>query len=420
MAENLAAEIERISRSAREAGRQLSVASSQQKNAALTLMAAQILKDKQSILAANKIDVDAAKKSHCSDALIDRLTLNAERIDAMAAGVAAIAELNDPVGQTLKEWQRPNALRIRRVSVPLGVIAVIYEARPNVTADAAALCLKSGNAVILRGGSNSFHSATAIMQSIRVALKASELPENTVQMIATTSRDAVGLLLQQEKYIDVIVPRGGQSLIQRISDESKIPLFKHLQGICHTYIHAAAEADMATKIVLNAKMRRTGICGATETILIDDAVVNTLGPQIVNALIEQGCEVRGDQKIKQLNPAIHEATADDWDTEYLDSIVSIKTVNNVSEAVAHINLHGSQHTDAIITEDMSAAEQFLNQVDSAITMHNTSTQFADGGEFGMGAEIGIATGKLHARGPVGVEQLTTFKYQVFGSGQVRS
>lgn len=419
MPETLATQIEQIAQCAREAGCQLSAASTEQKNDALKLMASHILRDKNDILEANKIDVNAAKKTGCTDAILDRLTLNSERIESMAAGVTAIAELDDPVGVILKKWDRPNGLQIRRVSVPLGVIGVIYEARPNVTTDAGALCLKSGNAVILRGGSNSFHSATAIMQSIRSALSASKLPENSVQMIATTSRDAVGILLQQDKYIDVIIPRGGHSLIQRISDDSKIPLFKHLQGLCHTYIHTAADAEMATNIVINAKMRRTGICGATETILIDSDIVNTVGPKIINVLLEQGCEVRGGETIRALNSKIKAATSEDWDTEYLDSIVSIKAVNNINEAIAHINVHGSQHTDAIITQDLAAAEQFLNQVDSAITMHNTSTQFADGGEFGMGAEIGIATGKLHARGPVGLEQLTTFKYQVFGSGQIR-
>lgn len=408
-----------IAKQARQAARQLALATEDEKNQALQQIAAAIRQQQTEILAANQQDVAQAQQAQRSAAIVDRLTLTPERIEAMAAGVEAIAALPDPVGKLLAQFERPNGLVIRRVSVPLGVIGVIYEARPNVTADAAALCLKSGNAVILRGGSECFHSAQAIMNAMASALAQSSLPATAVQMIPTQDRDAVGTMLQCDEYIDVIVPRGGLSLIQRISDESKIPLFKHLQGICHTYVHTDADIEMALNVVVNAKLRRTGICGATETLLVDHAIVHSHGLPIIQALLAEGCEIRGDETLQALDENIKAATAEDWDTEYLDNIISVKSVANITEAIDHINTHGSHHTDAIITDDKVIAKQFLQSIDSAIVMHNASTQFADGGEFGMGAEIGIATGKLHARGPVGVEQLTTFNYQVSGSGQTR-
>jgi glutamate-5-semialdehyde dehydrogenase len=319
----------------------------------------------------------------------------------------------------LAAWDRPNGLHIARVRVPLGVVGVIYESRPNVTADAAALCLKAGNAVILRGGSESFHSARAILGCIQDGLDTAGLPSDACQMIPTTDRAAVGALLRASEYVDVIVPRGGRSLIERVTAESRVPLFKHLEGICHTYIHAGADLDKARAIAVNAKMRRTGICGATETILVDRAVAADAVPALVRDLNAAGCTVRGCDGVRTLAPSAEPATDADWDTEYLDAIVAMKVVDGLGDALAHIAAHGSDHTDAIVTEDAAAAERFLNAVDSAIVMVNASTQFADGGEFGMGAEIGIATGKLHARGPVGVEQLTSFKYQVRGSGQTR-
>lgn len=404
---------------AKAAALRLANASSDQKNQALLAIASHLRADCDAILAANSQDVAAAKASQQTAAFIDRLSLDSAGVEAMAAGLEAIAAQADPVGRSLSAWDRPNGLHINRVSVPLGVIAVIFEARPNVTADAAGLCLKSGNAVILRPGSDSFHSAKAIMHCIERGLQQAGLPDACVQIVPTADRAAVSELLQMDQFIDVIVPRGGKSLIQRISDESKIPLFKHLEGICHTYLHASANAQMARDVVLNAKMRRTGICGATETILVDEAIVTTVLPDVIAALKESGCEIRGDENVRALDADIIAAEAADWDTEYLDAIVAIKTVPDLSAAIEHVNTHGSHHTDAIITEDSAAAERFLNEVDSAIVMHNSSTQFADGGEFGMGAEIGISTGKLHARGPVGIEQLTTFKYQVKGSGQTR-
>ncbi len=404
---------------AKQAFKQLAIASTATKNKALQSIATLIRENESDILKANKKDVALAEQSEMTTALIDRLRLTAERIAAMADGIDAIADLSDPVGKVLAEWERPNGLHIKRVSVPLGVIGVIYESRPNVTADAAALCLKAGNAVILRGGSDSFHSASAIMQCITQGLTAAALPEHAVQMLPSSDRALVGAMLKMDDYIDVIVPRGGKSLIQRITQESRIPLFKHLEGICHTYIHAPADLEMARSILINAKMRRPGICGATETLLIDAFLEQTFLPTLINDLIESNCEVRGAQNIQQINNQVKPVSEDDWDTEYLEAIISVKTVASIDEAINHINQHGSQHTDAIITSDAQAAQRFLNEVDSAIVMHNTSTQFADGGEFGMGAEIGISTGKLHARGPVGVEQLTTFKYQVEGCGQTR-
>lgn len=408
-----------LGQAARKAASQLAAAPRVQKNQALQAMAVAIRQAEADILAANVKDIELAKQNNKPAAFVDRLLLTAERIRAMADGLDAIAQLDDPVGRILTEWDRPNGLHIKRVAVPLGVIGVIYEARPNVTADAAGLCLKSGNAVILRGGSDSFQSAEAILQCLKQGLNEAGLPEPCIQMLPSADRELVGELLKMDQYVDVIVPRGGPSLIQRISEQSRIPLFKHLQGLCHTYIHQQANADMAKDVVLNAKMRRPGICGATETVLIDRAIVDSHLPGIVDALADAQCEVRGEAQLQQIDKRIKLAQAEDWDTEYLEAIVSIKIVDNIDEAIKHIAEHGSQHTDSIITDDAQAAEQFLNQVDSAIVMHNASTQFADGGEFGMGSEIGISTGKLHARGPVGVEQLTTFKYQVQGSGQTR-
>ncbi|MBX9634096.1 MAG: glutamate-5-semialdehyde dehydrogenase, partial [Magnetospirillum sp.] len=339
------------------------------------------------------------------------------RIEAMAKGLEDIAALADPVGKVLAEWDRPNGLRIQRVAVPLGVIGIIYESRPNVTADAAALCLKSGNAAILRGGSESFHSSNAIMAALRQGIEAAGLPQDAVQMVPTTDRAAVGEMLTMTAFIDVIVPRGGKSLVARVNAESRIPLFQHLEGICHTYVDAAAHMEMARKVVLNAKLRRTGVCGSTETLLVDKA--SSALPVLVMDLLEAGCEVRGDAATQAVDARVIPATDEDWRTEYLDSIISVKQVDGVREAVEHVNRYGSQHTEAIITEDPVAAETFLNGCDSAIVCWNASTQFADGGEFGMGAEIGISTGRMHARGPVGVEQLCTFKYKVLGSGQTR-
>ncbi|MFC1674104.1 glutamate-5-semialdehyde dehydrogenase, partial [Pseudomonadota bacterium] len=352
-------------------------------------------------------------------ALIDRLVLNDERIEGMASGLEAIAELADPVGRVLADWERPNGLRIKRVAVPLGVIGVIYESRPNVTADAGALCLKAGNASVLRGGSESFHSSAAIHECLVEGLKAAGLPEAAIQRVPTTDRAAVGEMLTMVGVIDVIVPRGGKSLIERVTAESKVPLFKHLEGICHTYVDGGADLDKARQVVLNAKMRRTGICGATETLLVDEELGEGALKLLVNDLIDAGCEVRGDATAQSADERVSAANSEDWDTEYLDAIISVKSVAGVKGAMAHIKTHSSGHTDAIITEDDEVAAEFLNGVDSAIVMLNASTQFADGGEFGMGAEIGISTDKMHARGPVGVEQLTSFKYQVIGTGQTR-
>lgn len=402
---------------ARAAGRLLSQAPGAAKDAALKAAAAAIRQAAPAIAAANAKDMAAGEAKGLTTALLDRLMLNESRIEAMAKGLEDIAALADPVGRVLAEWDRPNGLRIQRVSVPLGVIGIIYESRPNVTADAAALCLKSGNAAILRGGSESFHSSNAIMAALRQGIEAAGLPSDAVQMVPTTDRAAVGFMLTMTEFIDVIVPRGGKSLVARVNAESRIPLFQHLEGICHTYVDVAADVDMARKVVLNAKMRRTGVCGSTETLLVDKR--STALPQLVTDLLEAGCEVRGDVAAQAVDARVIAATDEDWRTEYLDSIISVKQVDGVAEAVEHINRYGSQHTEAIITEDPATAEAFLNGCDSAIVCWNASTQFADGGEFGMGAEIGISTGRMHARGPVGVEQLCTFKYKVLGSGQTR-
>ncbi len=408
-----------LGRAAREAAATLALADPAVKSRALMAAAAAIRESADCIAAANARDMAAARSKGLTPALLDRLELTPERIEAMARGVEEVAELPDPVGRVLAEWDRPNGLKIARVAVPLGVIGIIYESRPNVTADAGALCLKSGNAAILRGGSESFHSSGAILDCLQAGLKQAGLPEAAIQRIPTTDRAAVGILLTMTDYVDVIVPRGGRGLIERVQRESRIPVFSHLDGMVHTYVHAAADADMARRVVVNAKMRRTGICGATETLLVDRAVAERQLPGLLKALVEAGCDIRGDETVRRILPEATPATPEDWDTEYLAPIIAVKVVDGLDEAINHINRHGSHHTEAIITEDGAAAERFMNAVDAGIVMHNTSTQFADGGEFGMGAEIGISTGKMHARGPVGAEQLTSYKYKVRGQGQTR-
>ena len=365
--------------------------------------------------------MQAAETKGLARSMLDRLLLDESRVKAMSEGIRQVAELDDPVGRITDEWLRPNGLVIQRVTVPLGVIGIIYESRPNVTADAGALCLKSGNAVILRGGSESFNSSRAIHDCMVQGLEAASLPAEAIQMIPTTDRAAVGYLLSSMRdYVDVIVPRGGRSLIERVQADARVPVIGHLEGICHVYVHASADIDRARQIVLNAKMRRTGICGAAESLLIDKSCLQTHWSAIADALIDAGCEIRGDAEICALDERAVPATEADWDTEYLDAIISARAVDGVDQAIEHIARHGSGHTEAIIAEDEDATEQFLHDLDSAILLHNASTQFADGGEFGMGAEIGIATGKIHARGPVGAEQLTSYKYVVRGTGQTRS
>ena len=409
----------RIGDAAKAAARELALAPTEAKNKALTEAADSLRRRNNEILSENAKDMAAGEDKGLSAAMLDRLELTDERLEGMATGLDEIAKLDDPIGTVLEDRERPNGLHIQRVRVPLGVIGVIYESRPNVTADAGSLCLKAGNAVILRGGSESFQSSRAIMESLSNGLKASGLPEASIQLVPTTDRDAVGEMLRMTDTIDVIVPRGGKSLIERLTAESKVPLFKHLEGICHSYVNADADPDMARKVVFNAKMRRTGICGTTETLLIDRAAVGEMLIPIVDDLTEAGCEVRGDAEAQAADSRIIAASDEDWDTEYLDSIISVRVVDDVEEAIEHIDKHGSQHTDCIITANKEAADTFVKKVDSAIVLVNASTQFADGGEFGMGAEIGISTGKLHARGPVGVEQLTSSKYVVRGDGQIR-
>ena len=408
-----------LGRAARAAAAELALAGPGAKSAALRAAAAAMRAGAGRIAAANDKDMAAARAKGLTPALLDRLELTPARIEAMAQGVEEVAALPDPVGRTLAEWERPNGLKIARVSVPLGVIGIIYESRPNVTADAGALCLKAGNAAILRGGSESFHSAGAILDCLRQGLSAAGLPEAAIQRIPTTDRAAVGILLTMSDFVDVIVPRGGRSLIERVQRESRIPVFSHLDGMVHTYVHKAADPKMAVEVVVNAKMRRTGICGATETLLVDRALSETLLPALLEALDAASCAIRGDEIVRRVMPKAEAAAEADWETEYLAPIIAVKVVEGLEEAIAHINRHGSHHTEAIVTEDAAAATRFLNEVDAGIVMHNASTQFADGGEFGMGAEIGISTGKLHARGPVGAEQLTSYKYKVRGQGQVR-
>ncbi|MEI3852269.1 MULTISPECIES: glutamate-5-semialdehyde dehydrogenase [Ensifer] len=409
-----------IGRRAKAASRPLAVASAERKHAALIAMADAIVARMDEILAANAIDLENARETGVASAFIDRLTLNEGRIRDMANGIRAIAEFKDPVGDVIAEWDRPNGLHIERVRTPLGVIGVIYESRPNVTADAGALCLKAGNAVILRGGSDSFHSSGAIHACLVEGLKAAGLPEHAIQMVPVADRAAVGAMLSGlAGAIDVIVPRGGKSLVARVQNEARVPVFAHLEGLCHIYVDASADLAMAEKIVVNAKMRRTGICGAAETLLIDRTDAERLVKPLLKALLAAGCEVRVSDELAGSVDGLKAATDEDWSTEYLDAIISVKLVDGISGAIEHIATWSSAHTEAVIAEDAAVVERFFAEIDSAILLHNASTQFADGGEFGMGGEIGIATGKMHARGPVGVEQLTSFKYRVRGAGQVR-
>ena len=409
-----------LGKMARQAARVLKKAEEDERNAALEAAAAEVSRSTLDILKANSADMESARGNNLSGALLDRLALDEARINAMASGIKDIARLPDPVGKVIDEWQRPNGLQIQRVRVPLGVIGIIYESRPNVTADAGALCLKSGNAVILRGGSESIRSSAAIHACIVKGLQKVGLPEAAVQMVPTQDREAVGILLRDmADFLDVVVPRGGKGLIARVQQDARIPVMGHLEGICHTYVHGAADLQMARNIVVNAKMRRTGICGATETILVDKSCVDTHLKPLVLDLIDAGCEVRGDPTTQACDERVVVASDSDWGTEYLDAVVAVKIVEGLDQAIHHIERFGSGHTESIVSEDANVAEQFFKALDSAILMHNTSTQFADGGEFGMGAELGIATGRVHARGPVGAEQLTSYKYVVRGSGQIR-
>ena len=417
---DLAQTMREIGVRARSAARTLALVSTAQKNKALAAMAAAIRADQAAISAANAEDVAEARKGGMTSAFLDRLTLNSERIEAMAAGIESVAAVADPVGIVMESWKRPNGMTIERVRVPLGVVGIVYESRPNVTADAGALCLKAGNAAILRGGSDSLRTSRAIVAALSGACRKSGLPEDAIQLVPTRDRAAVGLMLTGlDGKIDVIVPRGGKSLVGRVQAEARVPVFAHLEGVCHVYVDKAASLDMAMKIVLNAKMRRTGVCGAAETLLVDRAAADKDLKPLVAMLIDAGCEVRGDKAVQAADARVQAATEEDWSTEYLDAIIAAKVVDGVDDAIAHIERYGSHHTDAIVTEDNQTAEKFLREVDSAIVLHNASTQFADGGEFGFGAEIGIATGRLHARGPVGVDQLTSFKYRIRGSGQIR-
>ena len=417
---DLAAAMAAIGQSARAAARVLALAPAAQKDRALGAMASAVRAHGLAILAANAEDADEARKGGATGAFIDRLLLNEARIEGMAAGIETVRGLADPVGTTIDAWTRPNGLEIERVRVPLGVIGIIYESRPNVTADAGALSLKSGNAAILRGGSDSARSSRAIHAALAEGLRQAGLPEAAIQLVPTRDRAAVGLMLAGlDGNIDVIVPRGGKSLVARVQTEARVPVFAHLEGNCHIYVDGAASLDMAKTVVLNAKMRRTGVCGAAETLLVDRAVAKTHLKPLVEMLLGAGCEVRGDELTRTVDTRVKAATEEDWATEYLDAIIAVRIVDGVAGAIQHIESHGSHHTDAIVTDDTAVANRFLTEVDSAIVLHNASTQFADGGEFGFGAEIGIATGRLHARGPVGVEQLTTFKYRIRGTGQIR-
>ena len=412
-------QIEEMCIKARESANQLMTTSTSKKNKALSIIADRIDLDSDKILRENAKDMSKAMNNNLSDAMLDRLMLNNDRIKDITNSIRNISILSDPIGSEIKKWNRPNGLNISQIRVPLGVIGIIYESRPNVAADASALSLKSGNTIILRGGSESFYSSKAIVESIRTGLKKTDISYESVQMIGTIDRDAVGILLSMNKYIDLIIPRGGKSLIERVQKDSKIATLAHLDGLCHTYIDEDADEKMAINVAINAKMRRTGICGATETLLCHKNLKNTILRKVINGLIDAGCEIRGDDEVIKLNKNIQSANEKDWNTEYLDSIISIKLVSNANEAIKHIEKYGSNHTDSIITENKETAETFLKEVNSAIVLHNASTQYADGGEFGMGSEMGIATGKLHARGPVGLEQLTTYKYQIRGNGQVR-
>ncbi len=416
----LAAEMMAVGAAARDAARAMREAGSDAKTRALTIGAAAIRARAAEILAANKGDIQAAKAAGMSASLLDRLMLNDARIEAMAAGIETVAALPDPVGRELARWSRPNGLDIARVATPIGVIGIIYESRPNVTADAGALALKSGNAAILRGGSDSIRSSLAIQAAMAEGLKAAGLPQTAIQVVKSTDRAAVGMMLEGlGGTVDLIVPRGGKGLTGRVINEARVPVLAHLEGLCHVYLHSAADLEKSRSIALNAKMRRTSVCGAAETLLVDKAVLKSHGVPVLEDLAKAGCEIRGDEAVRAVYPAAKPATEEDWKTEYLDAIIAVRVVDGLEQAIQHIEHYGSHHTDSIVTEDQAAAEAFMNSVDSAIVLWNASTQFADGGEFGMGAEIGIGTGKMHARGPVGAEQLTTFKYVVRGTGQTR-
>lgn len=417
MSDRMQAYIEQLGRQAQDAARQLATASTERKNAALVAAAAALRLRANDLIEANKQDVDSVREAGKPDAFIDRLMLDSDRIEGVAKALEQIAELPDPVGRQLAVTERPNGLRIERVAVPLGVIGMIYESRPNVGADAGALCLKSGNAVILRGGSESLNSTRIIVECMKEGLREADLPENAIQMVDTTNRAAVQHLLQCTEYVDLVIPRGGKGLVSLVRDQARVPTLLHLDGNCHTYIHESADLTKARAIVRNAKLRRTGICGATESLVIDKAVAEDFLPGLLDEMSE--CEFRGDETATAIDSRIKPADEEDWGTEYLDSILSVKIVADLQDALNWITHHSSAHTDAIVTEDADIAAVFLNTIDSAVVMHNASTQFSDGGEFGMGAEIGIATGKMHARGPVGLEQLTSFKYLVHGNGQTR-
>jgi len=412
--------MEGLGRCALAAAQALALAPSAQKDAALAASAAAVRARASAILAANERDMAAARARHVTGPRLERLRLDEGRVDAIASGIDAVMALADPIGRVAAEWRRPNGLRIQRVIVPLGVIGIIYESRPNVTADAGALCLKSGNACILRGGSESEHSSRALHECLARGLEVAGLPAGCIQLVPTGDRAAVGYMLAgMSEYLDVIVPRGGRSLVERVQKEARVPVIGHLEGNCHVYIDRDADVRMARTIALNAKMRRTGICGAAETLLIDAGCVATHLAPVIHDLLEAGCEVRGDATVQAVDPRVRPASEDDWYTEYLDAIIAARVVAGVDAAIAHIARYGSAHTESIVTENPATAEIFLQRVDSAIVLHNASTQFADGGEFGMGAEIGISTDRIHARGPVGVEQLTSYKYVVRGTGQVR-
>jgi len=417
--QDIAAIMDALGRRARAASAIVATAPAEARDKALRVAASTLRARTADILAANAMDMDAATEKGLSGAMLDRLMLNPARVEAMAKGLEEIADRADPLGAVLERWERPNGLRFEKVRVPLGVIAIIFESRPNVTADAGGLCLKSGNAAILRGGSESFHSGRAILAALHAGLDAAGLPRDAIQAPPTTDRAAVGEMLTMTRWIDVVIPRGGKSLTGRVAAESRVPVIYHLDGICHVYLDKDADADKARRVTLNAKMRRTGICGAAETLLVHRDVAATLLPPILGDLIQAGCEVRGDDGVQALDTRVKPATDEDWDTEYLDAILSVKLVDGVDDAIDHIGRHGSHHTDSIVTENEATAERFLTRVDSGIVLHNASTQFADGGEFGFGAEIGISTGKLHARGPVGAEQLTSYKYVVRGDGHTR-
>ncbi len=417
---DIGAMMQQLGQGAREASALLARAGAGQKSRALEAAAAQITAQSAAIIAANTRDMEAGRAKRLSDAMLDRLYLDEGRIGSVADGLRAIAAMDDPIGTVTAEWTRPNGLCIQRVSVPLGVIGIIYESRPNVTADAGALCLKSGNAVILRGGSESFCSSKAIHECLVAGLREAQLPEAAIQMVPTTSREAVGCMLaEMQQYIDVIVPRGGKSLIARVLADARVPVIGHLEGLCHVYVHKSSDPAMARDVVLNAKMRRTGICGAAETLLIDRECLDTHWAPVADALIEAGCAIRGDATIRGIDSRVTVADENDWSTEYLDAILSVKCVAGVDEAIDHISHYGSGHTESIIAADQDVVDRFFHAIDSAILLHNASTQYVDGGEFGMGAEIGIATGRVHARGPVGAEQLTSYKYLVHGCGQTR-